>query len=536
MCSSGKYIEGKECLPYLTKANRMGFSFVTGLSGFIVPTALTTTATVLSYLQKVFQLYIAEQVSSELEVISNIAEIKRGCSSIYQTNMTTGIEMYIHITFYVIHISDRNQMEGELTALLNESFSFLSDDFSIDIAAFSSPRARMLPFFALEVDSSFENSCFKSYHDEFEYNDNSFKISLITHLLTCQQVELTSERFEYDRLEQTLFLKPHGPTLSLEKFRLHSGDTVHICTEDFRQMMNNYFSNKTNILSYIIGVASLTLVSLSMFCLFLTLCTYIFFAQLRTLPGRNNMCLVVALFMSQGLTQFGLNQTGSTTLCTILGICIHYFWLVTFFCMNVCSFHMFKVFVISFSSVKDKIEENWSLFRYICYSFGTPIVIIIINITLTYSLQSHTGYGDSFRCFMTQSAAVIGAFVVPILILCCSNIVFFSVTAHKIRKAPSVASSKNNRRDFSVYIKLFALTGITWIAQIVDSFLPQSVFSVLVSVLNASQGIFIFCSYSLNERVRGYYRKGLTRTLTTSSPSSSKYKNSSVDETTSNDK
>ena len=500
----------------------MGFTLVTGLKGVIEVNESIAASDVVSGIMNMIHDYLQLLVSGEIEISSYFVELGKGCDFPYPANSSSGIDLSLHYTFYVQRTKDRNTMEHRLLNLLNGTFSFLNNDYSIILGAYLDSNAMFISSRIQETDLTFQQTCFQSKFGNLQYSKRAFKISLITNLLTCRQIQIDRKRFDYNRLQHTIRLHPYGPTLSQSDFRLFSNGSTNICLRDFHQMMDNYITNKKDTLSFLIGIASLTLVCLSMLCLVLTLCTYVFFPQLRTLPGKNNICLVVALFTSQGLTQFGLNQFVGSVLCTVVGLLIHYFWLVTFFCMNVCSFHMFRVFVMTFSSMRNKVEERWTLFRYVCYSFGTPAAIIIINVTLTYALNNNAGYGDSFRCFLNTTEAIVGSFLVPILLLCCFNVVFFSITAHKIRNTPIVASNKENRRDFPIYVKLFALTGITWIAQIIDSFLPQSVFSLVVAILNASQGIFIFCSYSLNERVRNFYRKGLNRTMTRHT-SSSKY-------------
>jgi hypothetical protein len=84
------------------------------------------------------------------------------------------------------------------------------------------------------------------------------------------------------------------------------------------------------------------------------------------------------------------------------------------------------------------------------------------------------------------------------------------VTSLKIASTPKIENesqqSTSNRVHFVVYVKLFTITGITWVFQIIDSFLPMSALSTIVSILNALQGVFICVSYICNERVLRLYK------------------------------
>ncbi|XP_052063035.1 uncharacterized protein LOC127702771 [Mytilus californianus] len=101
------------------------------------------------------------------------------------------------------------------------------------------------------------------------------------------------------------------------------------------------------------------------------------------------------------------------------------------------------------------------------------------------------------------------AFIVPIMIMCLLNIFFFIYSAHSIATTPKLKnddSYQQNSVNLAVYIKLFTITGSSWVIQIIDSFLPLSFFSIIVSLLNALQGVYIFVAYICNKRVFILYR------------------------------
>ncbi|XP_052063034.1 uncharacterized protein LOC127702770 [Mytilus californianus] len=60
-------------------------------------------------------------------------------------------------------------------------------------------------------------------------------------------------------------------------------------------------SSEMSVLQIIILIFTI----LSLICLFLIFITYCLFEQLRTLPGKNNMCLVIALFFAMAFLEFG---------------------------------------------------------------------------------------------------------------------------------------------------------------------------------------------------------------------------------------
>ncbi|CAC5392342.1 unnamed protein product [Mytilus coruscus] len=113
---------------------------------------------------------------------------------------------------------------------------------------------------------------------------------------------------------------------------------------------------------------------------------------------------------------------------------------------------------------------------------------------------TNIGYGEK-NCFISGHIPKLAAFICPVAVICAINIWLFGVTAYKIYNRPIIQSTANTKHDFFVYIKLFSLTGITWIGQIIDSFVPLSVFSFIVTILTGLQGLFIFLSFVCNKRV-----------------------------------
>ncbi|KAJ8304609.1 hypothetical protein KUTeg_018192, partial [Tegillarca granosa] len=85
--------------------------------------------------------------------------------------------------------------------------------------------------------------------------------------------------------------------------------------------------------------------------------------------------------------------------------------------------------------------------------------------------------------------------------------VFFCITLIKIKTMPKIQSNAHDRNELSIYLKLFTLTGITWLLQVVDSFFIVSALSYIVVILNGFQGLFIFISYTCNRRVIKLYRE-----------------------------
>jgi hypothetical protein len=187
---------------------------------------------------------------------------------------------------------------------------------------------------------------------------------------------------------------------------------------------------------------------------------------------------------------------------------LHFSWLSTFFWLQVCSFHMFRVFT---AKVRSELFGNHSMKKakfYACYAFGSSTVIVTTNVIVSFIVTNgaNSGYDDVLT-LMTYKTSFLVTLIVPLILTCITNIVFYVITAYKIYSTPALEKTSGNRIHFSVYVKLFTLTGLSWILQIIDTFLETSVLSYCVAVLNGLQGLFIFISYICNGRVWDMYQQ-----------------------------
>lgn len=89
-------------------------------------------------------------------------------------------------------------------------------------------------------------------------------------------------------------------------------------------------------LSFALGV--LSIVALSS-----VLLTYGLFGKLRNLPGINTMNLTVALLVGELIFLLsGPIRLAGDWLCTVTGCSLHYFFLASFFWMNVMAYNVWK--------------------------------------------------------------------------------------------------------------------------------------------------------------------------------------------------
>ena len=243
----------------------------------------------------------------------------------------------------------------------------------------------------------------------------------------------------------------------------------------------------------------------SLLCLIITFVTYSLFKHIRTLPGLNNMNLTITLFGAQIFTQFGLWLTEHEGRCIMFGLVSHYFWLCTFCAMNVCSFHMFKVFTSMMYTSQQ--QNKWVVVKYCLYVYVMPVLVILTYIVVKVSVDGsqHLGYGGSV-CFLSELIPIVAVLISPAVAIIIANFVFSFLAYRRIRCSPHVQSNLD-RNDFKIYVKLLTVTGVAWPLIFVDSILPLTAFSFIATFANALQGAFIFCAFICNKKVLGLYKK-----------------------------
>jgi hypothetical protein len=228
------------------------------------------------------------------------------------------------------------------------------------------------------------------------------------------------------------------------------------------------------------------------------------------------MSLVLFMLLAQGLytiSSFGNINTNSK-LCFALGVALHFCWLLSIFWMNICTFHLFRVF----SKIRVLSNEAWlKIFvGYHCFAIVLSFVFVTLNITLSLLLSGKSGYGGS-NCYISSQKMINYTFVFPTCFVVLTNIIMFVYVIIKIKSISSIPRHlQNKRNDLNVFVKLSTITGVTWIFGIMYTWTNVIVFSYLFITLNASQGVFIMLAFVRNDRVFNFLK---TRSLKSNSSS-----------------
>ncbi|KAK3590084.1 hypothetical protein CHS0354_041127 [Potamilus streckersoni] len=337
---------------------------------------------------------------------------------------------------------------------------------------------------------------------------NPAKSSLTPSLLIpCTMIELDEQRFDWNYTEYGVYVATLDLHLSMTDFNIvinAQGVALRICTDAYmasQAVRADVFHRNVSLGADVI--LSVVCTSISLLCLLLTLIVYLLFPTLRTVPGKNNMLLVINLFMAQAMyLVFVFTPTSVGSICKAVGVLLHFFWLSAIFWMHVCTFHMLKVFV-RLNKPNSKTSTSKTIVMYTIIVIVVSGIFVLTNIikALAESGMVEIGYGPEI-CYISSGKMVEFTFALPIGFVVVSNLVMFLVVIFKLRSLPSVEKNvKHDRNNAIIFVKLSSLTGITWIFGFLYVWTDEIVLSYFFIVLNASLGIFIMVSFTLNKRV-----------------------------------
>ena len=300
-------------------------------------------------------------------------------------------------------------------------------------------------------------------------------------------------------------------TISVSDYHFDSNlSNLLVCSDVYQNYTAHYRNQSNHRISAPNASVLLSLICIiiSLVCLAMSFITFCLFPRLRTLPGKNNMSLIMSLMIAQTMfliSSFGQLESGSDG-CKLVGILTHFFWLVAIFWMNICTFHVFRVFTgIEALSVHSEFK---SFAIYLIYTCVLPICLVVVNIVVSVFRSEATdiGYGK-ITCYISSEEMIGFTFGIPVGFVIITNLIMFAFFIYKIKTAPSVSKDvKNERNDIIIFAKLSTLTGFTWIFGFIYSWTENEVFSYLFITLNATQGVFLFLSFVCNRRVLSMYK------------------------------
>jgi hypothetical protein len=185
---------------------------------------------------------------------------------------------------------------------------------------------------------------------------------------------------------------------------LNPKDYIRVCKQEKREQSNQsstntstfYFSffdklNGKNDLSAVIsGWVSFVSTFISLTAMVLTLITYGLFSELRNIPGWNIINLTIALTLGQFSFLSGSLFNELPISCFIISLATHYFFLASFFWMNIIAFDLYRNFCNKSSHILlQNVTLKDRLPKYALYAWVSPLLIVLITITVDLAVKEN---------------------------------------------------------------------------------------------------------------------------------------------------
>ena len=311
----------------------------------------------------------------------------------------------------------------------------------------------------------------------------------------CQLLRL--DRNEYNHFRDSIRFLKSDLTIN-ESLLYYIENKVYICSKHY--IIKNT-SAKDDRFDEIEKYITLIGMSLSIIALIVTFCVYVSFHSLCNVPGKMSINLVTSILLADLLfvsKHFNVN-------CTIVAVCMHYAYLVSFFWMNALSFDAWN----TFSKIAIGGRSKHCYKYYLIYCWITPLFIVCISIFVQFTPLDifptwlSPKYGPPF-CWISNKWALLIFFIVPLFLIILWNIVFYILTIRTIYRTEKISDrmlSKKNKGMFLIYLKLCFIMGINWMFALLHTFTEITIIRYLSVFLNSFQGFWVGCSYIFSKQV-----------------------------------
>ena len=316
----------------------------------------------------------------------------------------------------------------------------------------------------------------------------------------------------------------HGLDIFIENalFReSEDGSTLFVSVTALNDVFKK-FADRTDIIiivggasEVVQGILSLVLVGTSILCSLFTLIVYAVLPSLRSQPGINNMILSVFLIIAYALFLGISSQPESDIVCALMGGATHFTWLMVFLWMNICSFHMFRVFGLMNNSHSSSAGIKFTTCMYIIYCVVSSSAIVAVNIGVTHYTSNGESYGYGAAktgfCYIYDPTLSLYVITIPCLVIVTANLIMFFIVVYRLRSMTNVKRHvRNDRNYFLIHIRLSTITGMTWIVALPMVLTNLVVFSYVYIVLVCSQGVYLMIAFVCNKRVFNLLMNKLT--------------------------
>ena len=317
----------------------------------------------------------------------------------------------------------------------------------------------------------------------------------------------TEEYIEMDN--RSIFLKVENRILNESEFIFINESAIFLCIDDMGTT-----SAKVKEMNSAKSLLTVICLSISLIALAMQILTFICMKELHTIPGKMVVSLSIALFFAQFLFLVGINRTSDHALCVTISAITHYFFLASFFWMNVISYDMAKTLTSMTISSRSRMLFTY----YSLYAWSMPFIIVflcLLNNETLYWPEFSPRYGEKI-CWFNNNYGQGLFFIFPVAIVIIVNVCLYSYTGWKMwnqvkdskiaatsKRTGTMKSAKHRKQDrnyFIIFMKLALIMGVSWILGFISGVVDTPVLWYIYIVLCGLQGLFIYFAFGFKRK------------------------------------
>ncbi|RWS08920.1 G-protein coupled receptor Mth2-like protein [Dinothrombium tinctorium] len=352
----------------------------------------------------------------------------------------------------------------------------------------------------------------RSHKDAANFNRSQAMHS--SEFISCPKIEINEENF-FVLKNNSVYIKLYSKLFSEWKYS-DDGKSILVCSS---------LASTSSKFDFGLEIVTNIGLLLSIVCLSLHLTAFFFVSEIRNLSGFNlasfSFALIVAYscFITSQLT----TVQKSITYCKALAIVMYYFFFLSFQWMSVMSFDVWRT--LRQATIELRIPTGKQKLRFTLYTLYCALsTAAIVSLAVTADqypnlvpLHYQPSFGTNQRCWFAHRKSLIVFFFAPVGLIILSNAAFFVLTALIIVRNNCVSATKttnSSRKNFKLYLRLCSLMGLSWIAGFLATLADNIYLWYLFVLLNTSQGLFIFLSFTCNKKVINSLKNRLTKSRT----------------------
>ncbi|XP_067138350.1 uncharacterized protein [Centruroides vittatus] len=333
------------------------------------------------------------------------------------------------------------------------------------------------------------------YNKSVDYNYDNESLSGIK--VDCVKVELPPENYVVVD-NKTVFVPAYNQYFEYPSYVIQE-DKLLVCA----QLLTIQKSKFTEEMGYITMVG----LGISIFSLMLHIIAFCIVPDIRNFSGKNLMCLVTSLLLAYLFFIIGQFTFEHKFACKAIGITTYFFFLVSFFWMNILAFDVWRTLRMATAELRVSIGNQWKrflLYFSYCWLIATAIVtssVLIDNAeTIPKEFRPHFG---SYYCWFGKSTALLVFFAGPVAYVMITNIILFTLSSRMILRTTVSSTNKcdSAKRNYKLYLRLALIMGLTWISGLIAGYLDHEIMWYAFIILNTLQGMFIFVAFTCNKKV-----------------------------------